>query len=270
MVRKLRPIDRRGMHAKPKIIEGGPFSGMVLKGVQKPLTKKQAEIAKRACEHYQRVLVKAGVPIVPAKTRIVGHGKTRRVYFIQGHLPTEKVLSNFFKKASKSQCMSVIKQLLSHVKKIMEYNKTHKEKLALDPNFENWVMVGNTPALIDFFPPRVKSRQHDRVVLYSAESRIFKLGHLLLWPLAVKRKYDPKKAVRVIIYDAIQLRPDLAEKILELGRAFVKENFSGRERSRLLKALSSKETLKKRSFLGAIATTAELRKRRKLERKNRL
>ncbi len=267
-MRKLRPLKGEGRNTKPRLIKGGLFCGKILKGINGALTERQAKTAKRACEHYQKTLIEAGIPIIPAEVKIVGHRNSRKIYFIQQMLQPEKILSRYFANASRRECMRIIDSMLAYEKRIIEFNRTHRARLSMDANFHNWVMVNSVPTLIDFFPPRAQGKKgFDRVGLYTAKSKIFKAGHVVLWPIAQRRKYDPKKALRVILYDAIHLRPELAEEILKAGRSFARENFSGRELSKLLRNLSSAKTLKKASFLGRTATSIEDRKRKKLEKK---
>lgn len=208
--RRLEPISGKGVYCKPKKVKGGYYSGKVKKGPKKPFTLKQAKVVKKACDEYQSSLKRVGIPILPAKVKLVGTGKAnkkRKIVFFQKPVPEKAILSNYFKKAKPQECLKIVDSLLSKVKKAMDYNKEHKKQgFSMDVNFKNWAFVNGELKLIDFFPPRLAWHKSSKILNRQKESKLARLGFTLLYRLSEKRKLDPGKALRIIMFDSIELK----------------------------------------------------------------
>lgn len=266
--RKLVAIAGEGAHSKPKLVQGGRFSGRIIKKADSTMSERTAREVKRNTEAYQRALKEAGIPIVPAKVKVVGYGKSKRVYFVQERVPQENILANVFSKAEPQECLRLTKELLSNIKKLTQHRKKSAYIFVMDFNFHNWVVRNGTPIFLDFYPAQIKKRgSFDSSAFLQYKSLLVKAGNLALYPRQQRKKFDPKRMVRAIIGRAIQFRPELTQNFLQLGREFAKENFSGRTLSTLLKSLEEPNNTLKPTMLGRIATAIEQKKRKKLEAK---
>jgi hypothetical protein len=263
--RRLVPLEGVGAHSKPKLIEGGAFSGKVFKGVNRKLSGKEALRVKRACELYQKALIDAGIPILPAKVKVVGRGNEWRLYFIQDYVPPNQILSKVFAEASPEKCLRLTGELLSNAKKVFDFRKKSNAVFGMDVNFHNWVLSGGRLVFLDFYVPPVKEKgSFDRGLFAGVDSRLVKAGLLALYPRQQRRRYDPKRIVLAVLGTAIQYRPELEREILEFGRRFVAEHFSGRERVFLFGRMKSAQALVQPTWLGKAAMAVERRKKRKL------
>ncbi|MFH1234623.1 MAG: DUF6206 family protein [Candidatus Diapherotrites archaeon] len=263
--RKLFRLEGKGVHSKPNLVEGGAFSGKVLKGAGRQFSRKEVFSTKRACELYQKALIDAGIPILPAKVKVAGSGNRWRLYFIQDYVPQNQILSNVFAGARPEKCLRLTSELLSNAKKAFDSRKKSNVLFGMDVNFHNWVLSGNQLVFLDFYVPPIKEKgSFDRALFTGVDSRLVKAGLLALYPRQQRRRYDPKRIVLAVLGTAIQYRPELEREILELGRRFVAENFSGRERAFLFGRMKSAQALVQPTLLGKAAMALERRKKRKI------
>jgi hypothetical protein len=263
--RRLVPLEGVGAHSKPKLVEGGAFSGKVFKGVNCKFSGKEALRVKRACELYQKALIDAGIPILPAKVKVAGSDNERRLYFIQDYVPPNQILSKVFASASPEKCLRLTGELLSNAKKAFDSRKKSNVVFGMDINFHNWVLSGGRLVFLDFYVPPVKEKgSFDKGLFAGVDSRLVKAGLLALYPRQQRRRYDPKRIVLAILGTAIQYRPELESEILGFGRRFVAENFSGKERAFLLGRMKSAQALAQPTLLGKTAMALERRKKKKI------
>ncbi len=263
--RRLVPISGQGAHSKPKLVFGGRFDGKVIKKADETMKAKTALEHKKGSELYQRALKEAGIPIISAEAKIAGHGKNRKLYFLQEKVPSEQILSNVFVHASPRECVRLTERLLLFTQKIWEHRKKSSTIFLMDTNFHNWVILNGEPTFLDFYPPNAKKKgSFDKSAIRASSSKLVKLGQLVLYPRQQRRSFDPKNMITSIVSMAILFRPELEQEILKTGREFVRKNFKGREQASLLKRLQSKKTLPRSpSRLGEIAMKLNARAKRK-------
>jgi len=263
--RKLTPIAGKGAHSKPKLVSGGRFHGKVLKKADGTISLEQARKRRDKSMRFQKALVDAGIPIIPAEAKIAGQGNERRLYFVQGKVKSKNILANVFPTASIQDCLRLTREMLSHAEKMNAYSKNTNNLAVLDINFHNWVLQGNSLACIDFYPGIIKPKGKIEIYgLGTTQSKIVKAGKIALYPLQERKRRNPTLRTRAIIDRAIQFRPEFTEQFLELGRKHAKTHYSGKTLEKLLKAMEKPETLKVGpSKLGKLAMKLNERAERK-------
>jgi len=262
--RRLVLTGGKGAHSKAKIATAGAFKGKIVKKVDGTITAEQAKKRRDKSMRFQTALSEAGIPVIPAEAKIVGHGNECRLYFVQKHVPSKQIMASAFERANESECVRLTKELLSHAEKVNAYSRKSGNQLVMDINFHNWVLRGNSLACIDFYPGRIKSKKSLEIFgLENTTSKIVKAGRIALYPLQERKRRDPTLRIRAIIDRAIQFRPEFTEQFLALGKEHAKRHYSRQRLKKLLKALEKPENLKMGpSVLGRIAMKLEKRKGR--------
>jgi len=232
---QVKKLSGHGSFIKPLLVlktksKKSRLVGKVFKRYKGTMNAKEGVRIRQMINTYQKCLTIANIPTIETRTVLIPvKNGNYRLCQVQSFVTKENVLSNYLKNCTKSQAIDVIKQMAQVIKKLEEFNKTHKENIGMDLKPSNFALHEGKVTLLDLYPPLIKdgdSIKANDLLNHLRNKPLTKISLLAktltnqLIDIGIKKHFETDFLKRKLLWRFVKARPEL---ISEFKTAIQKE-----------------------------------------------
>lgn len=237
----LRPARPRGFGAELRPT-AGPVAGHSVIGFRPGRDLGLQELLLRRHDAYVDCLRLGGLRVPRSVLRLIDDAGTRRLVLVREVVPGMRALPDLIRGADAGGATGLLDRVAGDIAEFWRRTAQRPERIGLQARIEGIAMDAGGPLVLDTFPPLIS---YDRAEVGRLIGRFAERGLLrgLDRLLPGRRRemqapwYSPAGSVAMLVEDALGLRPQDREAILDWARGFAGRRLQGPGRDALLDVL---------------------------------
>ena len=221
-------VSRLGYFCAPFRPPSGPFAGSVIKVYRGLPDDAALDRLARAHDAYAQALRDAGVPLPDTAFHLLSLDGRRVPVIVQHALPTGSLMRPRMQSAAPDETLAMMQAAGMVIARFWHWAETRPERIGFHPSIRNFAILDGQAVFFDTFPPLIDYSRDEmgRLLLQFSDSRLMRM----VGPLMQRRVtaiqdewYAPAETLTGLVGSACRLRPELADRYLDWGRAFARD-----------------------------------------------